>query len=83
MYTVGSMVGAFSAGPIADRFGRRVGMFCGGIVIITGMIIVATAHGVSGINQLIGGRFVLGWGISIMTVSAPSYVGEIAPPHWR
>jgi sugar porter (SP) family MFS transporter len=80
MYTVGSMIGAFSAGPIADRFGRRVGMFVGGVVIICGMIIVASSHH---INQLIGGRFVLGWGISIMTVSAPSYCLEISPPHWR
>jgi MFS family permease len=26
MYTVGSMVGAFSAPPIADRYGRKMGM---------------------------------------------------------
>ncbi len=42
-------------------------MFCGGCVIVAGMIIVSTAHGKNGIHQLIGGRFVLGWGISIMT----------------
>ncbi|KZO91381.1 general substrate transporter [Calocera viscosa TUFC12733] len=80
MYTVGSMIGAFSAGPIADRFGRRVGMFVGGVVIITGMALTASAPS---INQLVGGRFVLGWGISIMTVAAPAYCVEIAPPHWR
>jgi MFS family permease len=55
-------------------------MFAGGVVIVVGMAIVASARS---INQLVGGRFVLGWGISIMTVAAPSYCVEIAPPHWR
>jgi MFS family permease len=55
-------------------------MFAGGVVIVVGMAIVASARN---INQLVGGRFVLGWGISIMTVAAPSYCVEIAPPHWR
>lgn len=30
MYGVGSMIGALFAGPISDKYGRRVGMFCGG-----------------------------------------------------
>ncbi|KAJ9123740.1 hypothetical protein QFC24_003514 [Naganishia onofrii] len=80
MYTVGSLIGAFSAGPISDRFGRKWGMFAGGCVIVAGTAIVGSAHK---IEQLIGGRFVLGWGIAIMTVAAPSYCVEIAPPHWR
>jgi MFS family permease len=29
LYNAGSMVGALFAGPIADYFGRRVGMFAG------------------------------------------------------
>ncbi|KAL7416185.1 hypothetical protein BDY24DRAFT_413086 [Mrakia frigida] len=70
MYTVGSMVGAFSAGPLSDRFGRRVGMFCGGSVIIFGSIVISTAKK---IPQLVVGRFILGWGISIMTLNL---VGE-------
>ncbi|KAJ9107370.1 hypothetical protein QFC21_000820 [Naganishia friedmannii] len=69
MYTVGSLIGAFSAGPISDKLGRKWGMFIGGCVIVAGTAIVASAHN---IEQLIGGRFVLGWGIAIMTVAAPS-----------
>ncbi|KAL8403921.1 hypothetical protein RB594_008974 [Gaeumannomyces avenae] len=80
LYTVGSMVGAPFAAILADRYGRRKGMFFGGIVINLGMIIVSTS---STVAQFIVGRFVLGVGISIMTVAAPSYAVEIAPPHWR
>ncbi|KAK3935843.1 general substrate transporter [Diplogelasinospora grovesii] len=80
LYTVGSMIGAPFAAVLSDRFGRKKGMFCGGIVIILGMIIVATS---STIAQFVVGRFVLGVGISIMTVAAPAYSIEIAPPHWR
>lgn len=43
-------------------------MFIGGCVIVAGTAIVGSAHH---IEQLIGGRFVLGWGIAIMTVAAP------------
>jgi MFS family permease len=76
----GAMVGAPFAAVLSDRFGRRKGMFSGGIVIIAGMIIASSAHS---IPQLVVGRFVLGVGISIMTVAAPAYSIEIAPPHWR
>ena len=62
------------------RFGRKWGMFVGGAVIVVGMAIVSSAHK---LEQLVGGRFVLGWGSAIMTVAAPSYCVEIAPPHWR
>lgn len=55
-------------------------MFAGGVVIIVGMIVAASAKHVA---QLVVGRFILGFGISIMTVAAPAYSIEIAPPHWR
>lgn len=74
------MVGAPFAAVISDRYGRRKGMFAGAVVIILGMIIVSTA---STVAQFVVGRFVLGFGIAIMTVAAPGYAIEIAPPHWR
>lgn len=76
----GAMVGSPFAAILSDRFGRRIGMFWGGVVIIVGMVIVSTS---STIAQFIVGRFILGLGISIMTVAAPAYAVEISPPHWR
>jgi hypothetical protein len=55
-------------------------MFTGGIIIIVGAILTSTSHTAA---QFIVGRFVLGAGIMFMTVAAPAYAIEIAPPHWR
>jgi MFS family permease len=55
-------------------------MFAGSVVIILGMVIAASSHHYA---QLVVSRFVLGFGIAIMTVAAPAYSVEIAPPHWR
>ena len=63
-----------------DRFGRRIGMFMGGLIICTGTAVIATS---TQVGQFIAGRFILGFGISFMTCAAPSYVIEIAPPQWR
>ncbi|KAF8663434.1 hypothetical protein AX16_001004 [Volvariella volvacea WC 439] len=77
IYSIGSIVGVIIAGPVADRFGRRGGMFLGSAIIIVGAIVVTVAR-----NQqyLLGGRFVLGFGVAISTTAAPSYVVEMSPP---
>ncbi|GFZ51177.1 hypothetical protein JCM24511_08935 [Saitozyma sp. JCM 24511] len=79
-YTVGAICGAPAAAWVADRFGRRVGMFLGGLIILAGMAIAASAKTIA---QFTVGRFVLGLGISLMTICAPAYATEVAPPHWR
>ncbi|KAI1102900.1 general substrate transporter [Jackrogersella minutella] len=80
LYTVGAMVGSPLGAIVSDRYGRKIGMFSGAVVIIVGMIIASTAFT---IPQFVVGRFVLGFGISIVTVAAPAYAVEIPPPHWR
>jgi sugar porter (SP) family MFS transporter len=55
-------------------------MFTGAVVIIVGAILTSTTNT---FEQLIVGRLVLGAGIMFMTVAAPAYAIEIAPPHWR
>lgn len=74
------MLGAPLAAIASDRHGRKTGMFVGSVVIIVGMILTASA---STIAQFVVGRFVLGFGVSFLTVAAPAYAVEIAPPHWR
>ncbi|KAE9366384.1 putative MFS lactose permease [Stipitochalara longipes BDJ] len=80
LYSVGSICAFPFAPVICDRYGRRVCMFTGGIIIIVGAILTSTSNGVA---QFVVGRFVLGAGIMFMTVSAPAYAIEMAPPHWR
>ncbi len=64
--TVGGMVGPLFGGPVADRFGRRGGMFVGSLLIILGSAVIASAPSQ---RQFVGGRFILGFGVSFLTVS--------------
>ena len=74
------MTGSLFAGQVCDRFGRRAGMFSGCLTIMVGSAIISSAmHR----PQFIAGRFILGMGIAIATIAAPTYTVEIAPPQWR
>lgn len=61
IYTIGNIVGSFGAGPVADKWGRRWGMLTGALLIVLGTCISATSQSLS---QFMGGRFVLGVGVS-------------------
>ncbi|KAG5982680.1 hypothetical protein E4U55_001525, partial [Claviceps digitariae] len=80
IYTIGNMIGSLFTGPICDHFGRRIGMMTGSVLIIIGAAVQTAARDDS---YLLGGRFVLGFGVSIGTSSAPTYALELAPPQWR
>ncbi|KAL3459460.1 general substrate transporter [Aspergillus heterothallicus] len=80
LYSVGSIIATPFAAAVSDKWGRRVGMSCGAIGIIIGSIISASAFSLA---QVTVGRLILGSGIQFMTVSAPAYSMEIAPPQWR
>lgn len=43
----------------------------------TGAVVVTVAKSVA---YLLGGRFVLGFGVAITTTAAPAYVVEMSPP---
>ncbi|HEY2195683.1 MAG TPA: sugar porter family MFS transporter [Actinomycetospora sp.] len=77
---LGSAVGAWFAGPAADRYGR-----------VRVMLIAAALFAISSIGaglafavwDLILWRFLAGVGIGIASVIAPAYIAEIAPAHIR
>jgi len=81
MYTIGGIIGPLFAGPLTDsRTGRRGAMQIGALLICLGSAIIASAKGKP---QFIGGRFILGFGVSFLTCAAPSYIVEVSPPQWR
>jgi MFS family permease len=43
IYTRGNLAGSFIASPASNRYGRRIGMFGGAIVVIIGAIAMSTA----------------------------------------
>lgn len=77
---LGSAVGAWYAGAIADRFGR-----------VKAMLVAAAMFAISAIGSglafavwdLIAWRFVGGLGIGMASVIAPAYIAEISPAHIR
>jgi MFS family permease len=55
-------------------------MMTGSVLIMIGAAVQTAAQNDS---YLLGGRFILGFGVSIGTSSAPTYALELAPPQWR
>ncbi|CEN60702.1 hypothetical protein ASPCAL03137 [Aspergillus calidoustus] len=80
LYSVGSIVSTPFAALVSDKWGRRAGMTFGAVIIILGSVISASSFSLA---QVTVGRFVLGSGIQFMTVAAPAYSMEVAPPQWR
>jgi len=77
---LGCAVGAFFAGNLADKFGRRPAM------ILTGMafIISAWGSGVSGGSaEFVTFRIIGGLAVGAASILAPAYISEIAPPSIR
>ncbi|KAK5128633.1 hypothetical protein LTR08_003954 [Meristemomyces frigidus] len=88
MYQIGGVCALPFVGPAIDTWGRRYGMMIGGYdamiwTIIIGAIINATTLYNGSLPQLKGGRFILGFGVSIVSASGPIYVVETAHPSWR
>ncbi|WVQ80181.1 hypothetical protein IAT38_002286 [Cryptococcus sp. DSM 104549] len=70
--------GTFWIGPIlADRLGRRGGLFYSSFLYIGGSALIATSHNFA---MLLGGRFIIGMGNGMILCAAPPYIVEIAPP---
>lgn len=80
VYNIGSIAAIPFTGPLNDYYGRRIGMFTGAALIVLGTCIQAPAHNIS---MFIGGRFILGFGVSFCSVSAPCYVSEMSHPKFR
>ncbi|KAM5343645.1 hypothetical protein ACJ41O_012182 [Fusarium nematophilum] len=80
IYNVGSLAAAPTVPFTTDLFGRRAGMFAGAVIIIIGTCVQATSRAMP---QFMGGRFLLGFGVSYCCIAAPTYVSELAHPKWR
>ena len=83
MYQIGSVVAIPFIGPAVDTFGRRAGMLIGALIIVTGTIVQGTTISNASINQFMGGRFLLGFGVSIVASAGPVYVVEVSHPAYR
>jgi MFS family permease len=68
----------------SDTWGRRYGMMIGGALGCAGVIIQAsTSASKNPVGQFMGGRFLLGFAVPIMTTAGPLHVIETAHPAHR
>ncbi|KAL7627857.1 hypothetical protein AAE478_002052 [Parahypoxylon ruwenzoriense] len=82
-YTIGAIVaGWFMGGPIADYFGRRVGMGVGCFLTIAATFMQAFAPW-HNLGCFIGGRVLIGIGQGMALTAGPIYIGEVSPPEIR
>jgi sugar porter (SP) family MFS transporter len=73
---IGSAIGAWFAGGLADRFGRRR------VMLVAAALFLIAAIGQAfpiGVVDLMFWRFIGGAGIGVASVMAPMYIAEIAP----
>lgn len=77
---IGCAVGAFLAGGIADKFGRRAALFASAVLFAIG----AWGAGAStGSTMFIISRLIGGFAVGAASVIAPAYISEVAPSAYR
>lgn len=81
MYQIGSVVAIPAIGPAIDHLGRRGGMALGALFIVVGTIVQGVTVHVHNYhhatNQFMGGRFLLGFGVSLVASAGPMVWQEL------
>ncbi|OUZ99430.1 Sugar/inositol transporter [Macleaya cordata] len=77
---IAALVASFFALPVTQKFGRKISMFFGGIVFLSGALINGLAMNKA---MLYIGRILLGIGVGFANQSVPLYISEMAPYNWR
>ncbi len=77
---VGAVLGALTAGRLADRIGRRITVLITAAVFIVGVLLVAFTPTYP---VLLIGRIVIGLAVGSASTVVPLYIGEIVPPRVR
>ncbi|KAK6542906.1 hypothetical protein TWF694_006845 [Orbilia ellipsospora] len=83
-YTCGGIAsGFFLSAPISDRFGRRMSITIGCLIVIASTFVQAFAPAGHGVGGFLAGRTIIGFGQGIALPAGPVYIGELAPPDIR
>jgi MFS family permease len=80
MYTLGGLIGALSAGPVASKYGRLRTMQLTTIFFTIGPVFEALSPS---IGVMAFGRLLSGVGAGAAVVIVPLYISEISPPAQR
>lgn len=77
---LGCAVGAFFAGTLADKFGRRL------IMLVSAVFFIVSAWGsgiATGSTEFIIYRVIGGFAVGAASVISPAYISEVAPAKYR
>jgi SP family sugar:H+ symporter-like MFS transporter len=81
LLSIGTLVGALIAAPIADKIGRRLSISFWCLITSVGFVIqIAADHSY---EQIVVGRLVAGFGVGALSLLVPMYQAETAPPWIR
>ncbi|KAM0420804.1 hypothetical protein ACHAPT_011465 [Fusarium lateritium] len=79
-YPLGAILSTPFSAIISDRFGRRLSIIIGSVIMILG-VIMQTASPTIGV--FLGGRIIVGFGITLALAAAPILISELAHPRHR
>ncbi|KAI8258324.1 hypothetical protein K4K53_004722 [Colletotrichum sp. SAR 10_77] len=79
-YPLGAILSTPFSAMISDRFGRKWSILIGSCIMIIGVLIQCLSHS---IGLFIGGRIVVGFGITMALAAAPVLISELAHPRHR
>ena len=77
---LGALFGALLAGPLADKIGRKRTIAVTSSLFVIGAAVIALSESY---EMVLLGRCVTGLGVGVISLSAPLYLAEISPPHYR
>ncbi|XP_074520210.1 solute carrier family 2, facilitated glucose transporter member 11-like [Halichoeres trimaculatus] len=82
-FSLGGLVGALLAGPLAVHVGRRNSLLLNNGFLFTGALLVLTCRMAESFEMIICARFLVGVNSGISMNVQPMYFGESAPKHLR
>ncbi len=77
---LGALGGALISGTLADWLGRKKTILLTALIFILGATIISVSHSFFFLSV---GRAVTGLAVGIISLTAPLYIAEISPPHYR
>ncbi|POS70081.1 hypothetical protein DHEL01_v211526 [Diaporthe helianthi] len=80
MITLGALIGAINMGWIADWLSRKRSIMVAVVIFCIGSALQTAAVDY---GMLVGGRFIGGLGIGMLSMVVPVYISEISPPEIR
>lgn len=82
-FTLGGLLGALLAGPMAVRFGRKMSLLLNNTFMLVAAVLVLTCKLAKSFEMIIFARYLVGINSGISMNIQPMYFGESAPKHLR